>query len=53
MVPSIVGAVVCGIVATLALVATGIHVKDSTLPSYKEMEKNRVEHVANCTKVVI
>ncbi|MGL9732083.1 MAG: hypothetical protein ACR5KX_04865 [Wolbachia sp.] len=39
MVPSIAGAVVCGIVAALALVATGLHVKDSTLPSYKEMKE--------------
>ncbi|MDR2548185.1 MAG: hypothetical protein LBC34_01625 [Rickettsiales bacterium] len=39
MVPSTAGAAVCGIVAALALVATGIHVKDSTLPSYKEMRE--------------
>ncbi|BAO99648.1 hypothetical protein [Wolbachia endosymbiont of Cimex lectularius] len=39
MVPSIAGAAVCGIVAALALVATGLHVKDSTLPSYKEMKE--------------
>ncbi|WCR59862.1 MAG: hypothetical protein PG978_001310 [Wolbachia endosymbiont of Ctenocephalides felis wCfeF] len=39
MVPSIAGAAVCGIVAALALVVTGIRVKDSTLPSYKEMRE--------------
>ncbi|MDG7053442.1 MAG: ankyrin repeat domain-containing protein [Wolbachia endosymbiont of Alcedoecus sp.] len=39
MVPSVAGAVICGIVAALALVATVIHVKDSTLPSYKEMRE--------------
>ncbi|WP_250777891.1 hypothetical protein [Wolbachia pipientis] len=39
MVPSMAGAVICGIVAALALVATVIHVKDSTLPSYKEMRE--------------
>ncbi|NUX01635.1 hypothetical protein GO685_04010 [Wolbachia endosymbiont of Madathamugadia hiepei] len=45
MVPSIAGAAVCGIVAALALVATGLHVKDSTLPSYTAMKENKVEHV--------
>ena len=53
MVPSIAGAVVCGIVAALALVATRIHVKDSTLSSYKEMEENRVERVAKTVQFVI
>jgi|GEM_PF-2294450 len=52
MVPSVAGAVVCGIVAALVAIAAGLHVKNSTLPSYKEMEKNRVEHVVDCTKVV-
>jgi ankyrin repeat protein len=53
MVPSIAGAAVCGIVAALALVATGLHVKDSTLPSYKEMEENRVERISqNCTVMI-
>lgn len=53
MIPSVAGAAVCGIVAALALVATGIHVKDSTLPSYKEMEKNRVECVAKTAQFTI
>ncbi|WP_225536312.1 hypothetical protein [Wolbachia endosymbiont of Mansonella ozzardi] len=54
MVPSIAGAVVCGIVAALVLVAIGLHVKNSTLPSYREMEENKVEHVnlENHTSVV-
>ncbi|MDG7055379.1 MAG: ankyrin repeat domain-containing protein [Wolbachia endosymbiont of Menacanthus eurysternus] len=39
MVPSVAGAVICGIVAALALVATVIHVKDSTLPSYTAMKE--------------
>ncbi|MCM1001130.1 MAG: ankyrin repeat domain-containing protein, partial [Wolbachia endosymbiont of Melophagus ovinus] len=53
MVPSVAGAVICGIVAALALVATVIHVKDSTLPSYKEMEKNRVECIAKAAQLMI
>ncbi|WP_225537171.1 hypothetical protein [Wolbachia endosymbiont of Mansonella perstans] len=54
MVPSIAGAVVYGIVAALVLVAIGLHVKNSTLPSYREMEENKVEHVnlENRTNVV-
>ncbi|WCR58382.1 hypothetical protein [Wolbachia endosymbiont of Ctenocephalides felis wCfeJ] len=52
MVPSVAGAVVCGIVAALVLIGTGLHIKDSTLPSYREMEENRVEHVSSrCTNV--
>ncbi|MGL9718212.1 MAG: ankyrin repeat domain-containing protein [Wolbachia sp.] len=43
MVPSVAGAVVCGIVAALVTIATGLHVKNSTLPSYRAMEENRVE----------
>ncbi|WP_395463539.1 ankyrin repeat domain-containing protein [Wolbachia endosymbiont of Cantharis cryptica] len=42
MVPSVAGAVVCGIVAALVATGTGLHIKDSTLP-YREMEANRVE----------
>uniref|UniRef100_A0A1A9VJP3 Uncharacterized protein n=1 Tax=Glossina austeni TaxID=7395 RepID=A0A1A9VJP3_GLOAU len=45
MVPSVTGAVICGIVAALALVATVLHVKDSTLPSYREMEENKIKHI--------
>ncbi|QOD38855.1 ankyrin repeat domain-containing protein [Candidatus Wolbachia massiliensis] len=43
VIPSVAGAVVCGIVAALVTIATGLHVKNSTLPSYREMEENRVE----------
>ncbi|MDG7056678.1 MAG: hypothetical protein LKM43_00790 [Wolbachia endosymbiont of Penenirmus auritus] len=48
MVPSVAGAVVCGIVAALALVATGLHVKDSTLPSYKEMREVELTKQSYC-----
>ncbi|WP_338406057.1 MULTISPECIES: ankyrin repeat domain-containing protein [unclassified Wolbachia] len=46
MVPSVAGAVVCGIVAALVAIVTGWHIKSSTLPSYREMEENKVEHVS-------
>jgi ankyrin repeat protein len=44
---SVAGAVVCGIVAALVAIATGLHVKNSTLPSYKEMEENKVKYVSS------
>ncbi|WP_425386463.1 ankyrin repeat domain-containing protein [Wolbachia endosymbiont (group A) of Barypeithes pellucidus] len=47
MVPSVAGAVVCGVIAALVATYIGLHVKNSTLPSYKEMEKNKVEHVSS------
>ncbi|WP_250295660.1 hypothetical protein [Wolbachia endosymbiont of Oedothorax gibbosus] len=47
MVPSVAGAVVCGIVAALVAIVTGWHIKSSTLPSYREMEENKVEHVSS------
>ncbi len=49
MVPFAVGAAICGIVAALVAVCTGLHIKNSTLPSYREMEKNKVEHVSSKT----
>jgi hypothetical protein len=39
MIPSVAGAVVCGVIAALALIATGLHAKNSTLPSYREMRE--------------
>ncbi len=47
MVPFVAGAAICGIVAALVAVCTGLHIKNSTLPSYREMEKNKVEHVSS------
>ncbi|WP_264329090.1 ankyrin repeat domain-containing protein [Wolbachia endosymbiont (group A) of Andrena hattorfiana] len=47
MVPFAAGAAICGIVAALVAVCTGLHIKNSTLPSYREMEKNKVEHVSS------
>ncbi|WP_264736358.1 ankyrin repeat domain-containing protein [Wolbachia endosymbiont (group A) of Rhinocyllus conicus] len=49
MVPSVAGAVVCGVIAALVATYIGLHVKNSTLPSYREMEKNKVEHVSSKT----
>ncbi|WP_353276267.1 ankyrin repeat domain-containing protein [Wolbachia endosymbiont (group A) of Pipizella viduata] len=49
MVPFAAGAAICGIVAALVAVCTGLHIKNSTLPSYREMEKNKVEHVSSKT----
>ncbi|WP_353286927.1 hypothetical protein [Wolbachia endosymbiont (group A) of Anthophora plumipes] len=46
MVPFAAGAVVCGVIAALVATYIGLHVKNSTLPSYREMEKNKVEHVS-------
>ncbi|WP_434732300.1 ankyrin repeat domain-containing protein [Wolbachia endosymbiont of Zygogramma bicolorata] len=47
MVPSVAGAVVCGIIAALVATYIGLHVKNSILPSYREVEKNKVEHVSS------
>lgn len=47
MVPFAAGAAICGIVAALVAVCTGLHIKNSTLPSYREMEKNKVKHVSS------
>ncbi|WP_374698949.1 ankyrin repeat domain-containing protein [Wolbachia endosymbiont (group B) of Limnophora tigrina] len=49
MVPFVAGAAICSIVAALVAVCTGLHIKNSTLPSYREMEKNKVEHVSSKT----
>ncbi|WP_353283538.1 ankyrin repeat domain-containing protein [Wolbachia endosymbiont (group A) of Pogonocherus hispidulus] len=49
MVPFAVGAAICGIVAALVAVCTGLHIKNSTLPSYREMEENKIEHVSSKT----
>ncbi|QCB63130.1 ankyrin repeat domain-containing protein [Wolbachia endosymbiont of Drosophila mauritiana] len=43
IVPSVAGAVICGVVAVLVTIVTGLHVKNSTLPSYREMKENKVE----------
>ncbi|WP_174132724.1 ankyrin repeat domain-containing protein [Wolbachia endosymbiont of Atemnus politus] len=42
MVPPVASAVACGILAALVAIATGLHAKNSTLPSYREMRENRV-----------
>lgn len=47
MVPFVAGAVVCGVIAALVAVCTGLHIKNSTSPSY--IEKNKVEHVSSET----
>ncbi|MGL9758854.1 MAG: hypothetical protein ACR5LA_08670 [Wolbachia sp.] len=47
MVPYVAGAVVCGVIAALVAIATWLHIKNSTLPSYREMEENKVEHVSS------
>ncbi|MBA8757009.1 ankyrin repeat domain-containing protein, partial [Wolbachia pipientis] len=52
MVPFVAGAVVCGIVAALVAIVTGWHIKSSTLPSYREMEENKVEHVQKTAKTL-
>ncbi|WP_341822395.1 ankyrin repeat domain-containing protein [Wolbachia endosymbiont (group A) of Clivina fossor] len=49
MVPFAAGAVVCGVIAALVATYIGLHVKNSTLPSYREMEKNKVENVSSKT----
>lgn len=48
MVPFVAGAVVCGVIAALIAIYTGLHVKNSTLPSYREMRENEVEPVTGC-----
>ncbi|MBS9530280.1 ankyrin repeat domain-containing protein [Wolbachia endosymbiont of Rhagoletis cerasi] len=48
MVPFVTGAVICGVIAALVAIATGLHVKNSTLPSYREMRENEVERVTGC-----
>ncbi|MFT4327169.1 MAG: ankyrin repeat domain-containing protein [Wolbachia pipientis] len=45
MVPSLAGALVCSVLAILVVMATGLHVKNFTLPSYSEMRENKVEPV--------
>ncbi|MGL9779217.1 MAG: hypothetical protein ACR5K5_03030, partial [Wolbachia sp.] len=49
MVPFAAGAAICGIVAALVAVCTGLHIKNSTLPSYREMEENKIERVSSKT----
>lgn len=44
-VPSLAGALVCSVLAILVVMATGLHVKNFTLPSYSEMRENKVEPV--------
>lgn len=44
MVPFVAGAAICSFVAALVAVCTRLHIKNSTLPSYREMEKNKVEY---------
>lgn len=48
MVPFVAGAVVCGVIAALVAIATGWHIKSSTLPTYREMRENEVERVTGC-----
>lgn len=45
MLPSLAGVLVCSVLAILVAIGTGLHVKNSTLPSYREMGENKVEHV--------
>ncbi|WP_395460983.1 ankyrin repeat domain-containing protein [Wolbachia endosymbiont (group B) of Ablattaria laevigata] len=45
MVPSLAGVLVCSVLAILVVIVTGLHVKNSTLPSYRAMEENKVEHI--------
>ena len=45
MVPSLAGALVCSVLAILVVMATGLHVKNFTLPSYREMRENNIEPV--------
>ncbi|WP_369405145.1 ankyrin repeat domain-containing protein [Wolbachia endosymbiont of Bemisia tabaci] len=45
MVPSLAGALVCSVLAILVVMVTGLHVKNFTLPSYREMKENKVEPV--------
>ncbi|WP_265031223.1 hypothetical protein [Wolbachia endosymbiont (group A) of Tiphia femorata] len=47
MVPFVAGAVVCGIIAALVAVCTGLHINNSTLPDYGKMERNKIEHVSS------
>jgi len=47
MVPFAAGAVICGVIAALVAVCTGLHIKNSTLPGYREMEENKIEHVSS------
>jgi len=49
MVPFVAGAVICGVIAALVAVCTGLHIKNSTLPGYREMEENKIEHVSSKT----
>ncbi len=49
MIPFVAGAIVCGIIAALVAIYTGLHIKNSTLPSYREMEENKVEHASKST----
>ncbi|CAN2106256.1 Uncharacterized protein WWILAPA82_05690 [Wolbachia pipientis] len=48
MVPFVAGAVVCSVIAALVAIYTGLHVKNSTLSSYREMRENEVERVTGC-----
>ena len=48
MVPFVAGAVVCSVIAALVAIYTGLHVKNSTLPNYREMRENEVERVTGC-----
>lgn len=52
MVPSVAGAVVCSVVAVLVAIATGLHIANSTLPSYREMRENKVEPVNPITQTL-
>ncbi|QMV46018.1 hypothetical protein HC358_02815 [Wolbachia pipientis] len=53
MVPFVAGAAICGIIAALGAVCTELHIKKFTLPSYREMEKNKVEHVSSKTAQIL
>ncbi|KAL7635094.1 UNVERIFIED_CONTAM: hypothetical protein RMT77_014080 [Armadillidium vulgare] len=51
MVPSVAGAVVCGVAATLIAIVTGLHIASSTLPSYREMRENKFECVNSSLRI--
>ncbi|WP_353288171.1 ankyrin repeat domain-containing protein [Wolbachia endosymbiont (group B) of Gerris lacustris] len=52
IVPSVAGALVCSVLAILVVMATGLHVKNFTLPSYREMRENKVEPVNPITQML-
>ncbi|MDE5061542.1 MULTISPECIES: hypothetical protein [Wolbachia] len=50
MVPYVAGAVVCGVIAALVAIGTGLHIKNSTWPSYREIKENEIGYVSSKTE---